>query len=104
MIKSALLLFWMVSTQILTFTIVGMLLFIPDHLYYSNPEPTTWMLMGLDLTEKLDNKIENTILFLFWILFTIILTCSIFGLLLFIPSGNRSSTWMKIGKKLITSI
>jgi hypothetical protein len=104
MIKSTLLFFWMVSTLILTFTVVGMLLFIPD-IYYSNPDPTTWMEMGLWLTEKNPNKTQNTILFLFWILFTIILTCSVFGMLLFIPNSSyRSSTWMEIGKKLATSI
>ena len=51
-------------------------------------------------------KITNTILLLLWMIFTIILTCSIIGLLI-IASGMDSgtkSTWMTIGTKLINDI
>ena len=97
MIKSALLFFWMVSTLILTFTIIGMLLFIPDGSY----SKSSWMIIGNDLTQNI-NKTHSVILFICWIIFTIILTCSVFGMLLFLPDYYQSSTtWMKIGRKLM---
>lgn len=47
---------------------------------------------------------------IFWMLLTIILTCTIVGLFLFIPKDNYSnaestpSTWMFIGRKLLYSV
>lgn len=39
-------------------------------------------------------------LFVIWMIFTLVLTASIIGLLLFIPDVTQPSTWMKIGKDL----
>lgn len=45
-----------------------------------------------------------------WMLLTIVLVCSIFGMLLFIPKDsytnqeNVPSTWMHIGRQLLDSV
>ena len=76
-----LLLFWMVATILLTFSVVGMLLFItPDD--YSR---STWMEIGKDLIDEYLNKELIFILFILWSLFSILLACSVIGLFLFIP-------------------
>lgn len=56
-------------------------------------------------------KSMKTILFILWMLCTIILTCTVIGMLLFIPDfadflGERRvpSVWMQLGKDLLASI
>lgn len=50
-------------------------------------------------------KVVVLIALIFWFVFTLILTCSIIGMLLFLPTtyirgANDPSTWMLIGRKL----
>jgi hypothetical protein len=51
-------------------------------------------------------KITLTIAFSFWLIVTLLLVCSIIGMLLFLGDGtyadrdNSRSTWMLIGKKI----
>ena len=49
------------------------------------------------------------ILLIIWMLFTILLTCSIVGMFLFVPNiyttgPNNPSSWMTIGLKLVDKI
>lgn len=51
--KTLILIIWMILTIILTFSIIGMLLFIGKIIHYDTGEPdiykSTWMQMGVDL-------------------------------------------------------
>jgi hypothetical protein len=53
---------------------------------------------------------KYTVLLIFWMLFSIILACSVVGLVLFIPKDtwqnqeNTPSTWMQIGRTLLSKI
>ncbi len=47
---------------------------------------------------------------IFWMLLTLILTCSVVGMLLFVPTDrwknhdSTPSTWMRIGRKLLDAV
>jgi hypothetical protein len=100
--KTFLLTLWMLSTLILTCTVVGMLLFVPSLYYYGNK--STWMKIGMDLTESINDK-HSWYFFILWLFFTIILTCTVIGMLLFIPDGREnSSSWMEIGHDIVHSV
>ena len=51
--KTLSLIIWMILTIILTFSVIGMLLFIGKTIHYNEGEPdiykSTWMQMGVDL-------------------------------------------------------
>lgn len=54
-------------------------------------------------------KITLLISFIFWMIFTLIFTFSIVGMLLFIPTiygrgQNNPSSWMKIGRNIIDEL
>ena len=53
---------WMITTVILTFTVIGMLLFIGKTIHYDNGSPdinkSTWMQIGSDLLDAVLNS-EN---------------------------------------------
>jgi len=92
-----LLLFWMVSTIVLTFSIIGLFLFIPA----DGAERSSWMEIGKDLLDINFDIFVASILFVLWVLFSIVLSCSVIGLLLFIPKeysySTEKSTWVEIG-------
>jgi len=51
----------------------------------------------------------KSLLFIIWMVFTLILTASIVGLLLFIPAtdedcGDTPSTWMQLGRDLLKGV
>lgn len=95
------LVFWMLATMILTFTVVGMLIF-PSMSYNDR---TSWMEMGYDLSNIKSDKTCNGILYFLWIIFSLVLVISIVGLFLFIcPEGFPRSTWLQIGTNLKNSI
>jgi hypothetical protein len=48
---------WMLLTILLTFSVVGMLLFIPKDGYSNSPdEPSTWMHVGRELLDKVTSN------------------------------------------------
>ena len=104
--RASLLAVWMILTVILTFTVVGMLIFISSSSGSYSSSRSSWMKLGYDLipTES------NVFLFLLWMILTIVLVCSIVGLLLFIPrdwmytSCTHKSTWLTIGEELKNNI
>lgn len=55
-------------------------------------------------------KTAVTITLIFWMILTVVLTCTGIGILLFIPKDswqnqeNTPSTWMTIGRKLLSSL
>jgi len=90
-------LLWMIFTMLLTFTIIGMMLFVADGW---TDNRSNWMNIGYVLHQKLSSN-SSVISFCIWILFTFILVCSIFGMLVFLPiNDNKPSTWLIIGKNL----
>jgi hypothetical protein len=91
----------MFSTLVLTFTIIGMLLVYTGEVGLGR---TTWMSVGYDLINTEYKKKQTIVLFIAWVLFTIVLTCSIIGMLLFVPKQYEESTWMTIGKNLKNKI
>jgi uncharacterized BrkB/YihY/UPF0761 family membrane protein len=98
--KTLLLTLWMIVTVILTLTIVGMLLFIPE----SNSKKSTWMEIGKNLNASVEDN-KSWYFFIIWILFTIILTCNVYGMLIFIPNDwSEPSTWMEMGSDITYSI
>jgi hypothetical protein len=56
--KATCLIVWMILTLVLTFSIVGMLLFIP-HVDYKEGEPSTWMHLGRTLLTAVLNEKAN---------------------------------------------
>jgi len=56
-------------------------------------------------------KITLTIAFIFWVIVTLLLVCSIIGMVLFISSfhdcstrDDERSTWLLIGKKIVEEL
>jgi hypothetical protein len=47
---------------------------------------------------------KPTGLFITWMILTILLTFSLIGIILFVPTTNAQSTWMSIGTKLLDKI
>ena len=47
-------LLWILGTLVLTFTVIGMFLFIPDEY-----EPSTWMKIGLKLTILIEEDLNK---------------------------------------------
>ena len=56
--KGLCLIVWMIFTLVLTFSIIGMLLFIP-HVDYKEGEPSTWMEIGRNLLNAVVNEKTN---------------------------------------------
>lgn len=95
------LIFWMLATMILTFSIVGLLI-VPSMIYNRR---SSWMEMGYDLSNIKSDKTCNGILYFIWIVFSLVLVVSIVGLSLFIcPDGFERSTWLQIGTNLKNDI
>jgi hypothetical protein len=102
--KDIILFLWMVATLILTISIVGMFIFVPN---VNNHNRSTWMQLGKDLSLSITNEKKCFLLSFFWVIFTIFLTCTLIGMFLFIPPesyANRKATWMEIGSHLLNSI
>jgi membrane-anchored glycerophosphoryl diester phosphodiesterase (GDPDase) len=104
--RAGLLVVWMILTVILTFTIIGMFIFMADNSGIYSSTKSSWMKLGYDLipTES------NVFVFLVWMFLTVVLVCSVVGLLLFVPRDwmctNRvhKSTWLVIGDELKNNI